>query len=332
MSLQEIPINQIEGFKIGSAQDLEKATGCTVILCEKGAVTGADFRGGASASRESALLDPLAANNGVHAVLLSGGSAFGLDASGGVMKYLEEKRIGFPVGNIVVPIVCQSCIYDLQLVANAHPDQNMAYQACKDAENNSPKEGNVGAGTGATCGKLLGDAGMMKTGLGIYAVQLGDLKVGAVVSVNALGDVFDYQTNQKIAGLRDPKTGSFINTEETLFKMVLAQAAAKKAQNEPAQSSVPTNTTIACVITNAKLPKAHMAKVAGMAHNGFARSIKPVHTMMDGDTIYAMTTGEVQADTNLVGIIAAKVISEAIKRAATQTEGIYGLKAARDMA
>lgn len=330
MSLKEIPISEIEGFKIGSAQDLEKATGCTVILCEKGAVTGADFRGGASASRESALLDPLAANNGVHAVLLSGGSAFGLDAAGGVMKYLEEKKIGFPVGDIVVPIVCQSCIYDLQLVCKAHPDQNMAYQACKDAENNSPKEGNVGAGTGATCGKLLRDAGMMKTGLGIYAVQLGDLKVGAVVSVNALGDVYDYQTNKKIAGLRDPKTGVFINTEETLFQFALAQQNAQKAAKN--EQTVPTNTTIACIITNAALPKPYMAKVAGMAHNGFARSIRPVHTMMDGDTIYAMTTGEVHADVNLVGIIAAKVMSEAIKRSATQAEGIYGLKAARDMA
>lgn len=334
MSLKEIPITAIEGFKIGNAQDLEKATGCTVIICEKGAVTGADFRGGASASRESALLDPLAANNGVHAVLLSGGSAFGLDAAGGVMKYLEEKKIGFPVGDIVVPIVCQSDIYDLQLVANAHPDQQMAYQACVDAEKNDPKEGNVGAGTGATCGKLLGDAGMMKTGLGIYAAQLGDLKVGAVVSVNALGDVYDYQTNKKIAGLRDPKTGAFLNTEETLFQLVLKQQADANAAKEQPQNTntIPTNTTIACVITNAALPKPYMAKVAGMAHNGFARSIRPVHTMHDGDTIYAMTTGEVKADVNLVGIIASKVMSEAIKRSATQTEGKYGVKAARDMA
>ena len=194
--LREISITEIGPIKIGHAQNLEQATGCTVILCEKGAPTGVDVRGGGPASRESALLNPLAANEGVHGVLLSGGSAFGLDAAGGVMRYLAERNIGFPVGDVVVPIVCQSCIFDLQLAANAHPDQEMAYEACKNAEKNMPAQGNVGAGTGATVGKLLGPAGMMNSGLGIYAAAVGDLKMGAVVAVNALGDIYDYQKKE----------------------------------------------------------------------------------------------------------------------------------------
>ena len=212
--LKEIKINEIENFKIGHADNFEAATGCSVILCEKGAVSGVDIRGGGPASRESALLNPLAANNGIHAVLLSGGSAFGLDAAGGVMKYLEEKGIGFPVGDVRVPIVCESCLYDLGFVTSkVRPDITMCYEACVNAEYNEVCHGNVGAGMGATVGKLLGGQGMMKAGLGVYALQLGELKVGAIVAVNALGDVVDFETGEILAGLQGGD-GAFLNSED----------------------------------------------------------------------------------------------------------------------
>ena len=319
--LREISITEIESIKIGHAQNMEQATGCTVILCEKGAPTGVDVRGGGPASRESALLSPLAANDGIHGILLSGGSAFGLDAAGGVMRYLAERRIGFPVGDIVVPIVCEACIFDLQLVTDAHPDQEMAYEACKNAEKNIPTQGNVGAGTGATVGKLLGPAGMMNSGLGIYAAAVGDLKMGAVVAVNALGDIYDYQTNRKLAGLRDPQTGHFLDSEETMYAM-----------HEQLVLQPHANTTIGVVITNAAFTKTQLTKIAGMAHNGYARCIRPVHTTADGDTIYAMSAGDIKADINVAGTLAVRVMSEAIKRAVLEAGPMYGLKCAGESA
>ena len=321
--LKEICISEIEGIKIGHAQDLEGATGCTVILCGNGAPAGVDVRGGGPASRESALLNPVAANDGIHAVLLSGGSAFGLDAAGGVMKYLEERHIGFPVGDLVVPIVCQSCIFDLQLQANVHPDQAMGYAACVNAEagtGNPPAQGNVGAGTGATVGKLLGAAGMMKSGLGIYALSLGELKMGAVVSVNALGDIYDDQTGEKLAGLLEPCTGEFLDSEETMYRM-----------QEQICMQPGANTTIGAVITNGRFTKTQLTKIASMAHNGYARSIRPVHTTADGDTIYAVSAGDVEADLNVAGTLAARVIAGAVKRAVLAAEPAYGLKAAGEM-
>lgn len=318
--LKKIPITQIENIKIGHAQDETGGTGCTVIICETGAVTGVDIRGGGPASRESALLNPVAANDGVHAVLLSGGSAFGLDAAGGVMEYLEERNVGFPVGVTKVPIVCESCLFDLRVADfKARPDKKMGYDACVDAEKNSPGQGNVGAGTGATVGKFYGEAGMMKSGLGIYAVSLGELKVGAVVAVNALGDVCDYETNEKLAGLIDPKTGEFTDSEEAFYR---AYANMKDLFTG--------NTTIGAVITNAGFSKTEMTKIASMAQNGYARSIRPVHTTADGDSIYAMSAGGVKADINVVGTLAAKVMAEAVKSAVLEAEGAYGLKAARD--
>ena len=321
--LREIPINSIEGMRIGHAQDTEAATGCTVILCPEGAVTGVDVRGGAPASRELALLDPLADNSGVHAVLLSGGSAFGLDAAGGVMAYLEERSAGFPVGCTVVPIVCASCLFDLQVGSHlVRPDKDMGYAACLDAERNDPGQGNVGAGTGATVGKLMGMAGMMKSGIGMYAVQLGDLKLGAVVAVNAVGDVYDAATNRKLAGLLDPGTGTFVDSEEAYYRQY--------AENG-IKNLFTGNTTIGAVITNGAFTKTQLTKIAGMAHDGYARSIRPVHTTADGDTIYAMSAGKVRADLNVAGTLAARAVAEAIKRAVLCAEGAYGLKAARDV-
>lgn len=321
--LREIPITSIEGVKIGHAQDQEAATGCTVILCPEGAVTGVDVRGGAPASRELALLDPLADNSGVHAVLLSGGSAFGLDAVGGVMAYLEERSVGFPVGCTVVPIVCASCLFDLQVGSHrVRPDRAMGYAACLDAERNAPGQGNVGAGTGATVGKLMGMAGMMKSGIGMYAVQLGDLKLGAVVAVNAVGDVYDAATNRKLAGLLDPETGRFLDSEEAYYRQYV---------RDGVKNLFTGNTTIGAVITNGVFTKTQLTKIAGMAHDGYARSIRPVHTTADGDTIYAMSTGKVRVDLNVAGTLSARAVAEAVKRAVLCAEGAYGLKAARDM-
>lgn len=327
--LKEIPITDIENIKIGNAEDKEHATGCTVILCEQGAPAGADVRGGGPASRESELLNPSANCQAVHAVLLSGGSAFGLDAAGGVMEYLAEKGIGFGVGDIVVPLVLQSCIFDLAFVSDkVKPDKAMARKACKAAELNCPTEGNVGAGCGATVGKLGGPDYAMNSGLGIYAVQLGDLKVGAIVSVNACGDVYDEETNQIIAGMLAPDKKTFVDTEKVMYQMYMQMSAAQKAAVTPEGV---TNTTIGCIITNAKFDKAKLNKIAALAQNGYARSIRPVHTMMDGDTIYALSVGELEADINIVGTLAARVMAQAVKNAVLHTESFHGFPSAAEI-
>ena len=199
---REISIEEIEGFRIGNAQDAEGGSGCTVIICEKGAVGGVDVRGAGPASRETDLLDPKKACQEVYGVLLSGGSAFGLDAAGGVMRYLEEREIGFDVGIGHVPIVPAACLFDLTVGdSRCRPDAKMGYAACVDSENNRPQSGNFGAGTGATVGKFMEMERAMKSGLGTYALQIGDLKVGAVVAVNSLGDIYDVDTGEQIAGM-----------------------------------------------------------------------------------------------------------------------------------
>ncbi len=334
--LREIPITDIENVKIGNAQDLEHATGCTVIICEQGAPTGVDVRGGGPASRETELFNPSADCQAIHAVLLSGGSAFGLDAAGGVMEYLADKGIGFAVGPIRVPLVAQSCIFDLSFVsAEVKPDKAMAKRACEDAERNCPTEGNVGAGCGATVGKFGDLACSMNSGLGLYAVQLGDLKVGAVVSVNACGDVYDEETGEILAGMLTPDKQGFSDSEKVLYQFYQMMCAAKQAGEAPempAKSEVVANTTIGCVLTNARFTKAQLNKIAALAQNGYARSIRPVHTMMDGDTIYAMSTGDVEADINIVGTLAARVMAQAVKNAVLHTETFHGLLCAADVA
>ena len=317
---KEIPISEIENVKIGHAQDYENATGCTVILCEKGAPAGIDVRGGGPASRESQLLSPVAANQGIHGLLLSGGSAFGLDAAGGVMKYLEERHIGFPVGPLVVPIVCASCLFDLELVNHrVRPDADMAYRACLDAEKRRDDSGNIGAGCGATVGKLKGTERMMKAGLGCYAVQIGALKLGAIVAVNALGDVFDLDTGKKLAGLLNEEKNGFVDTEEEIYKMY-----------QDMTGTFTGNTTIGAIITNGKFDKVQMTKIASMAHNGYARTIRPVHTSADGDSIYGLSVGEVQADPDMAGTLASTVMARAVNRAVLSAKAMYGYPAAED--
>ncbi|MDO4325482.1 MAG: P1 family peptidase [bacterium] len=319
--MKEISIRDIKNIKIGNAQNEKAGTGCTVILCEQGAPTGLDVRGGGPASRESELLKPMAAAERIHAVLLSGGSAFGLDASGGVQQYLEERNIGFSVGPLKVPLVCQSCIFDLGVADyRVRPDKAMGYEACQNAEQGKYQDGNFGAGTGATVGKLHGMEYAMKAGIGSYAVSLGNLQVGAIVAVNAFGDIFDWKNGQKIAGLLDKDKKSFLSMEEELFNGY-----------EIMTGEIPGNTTIGVIITNAKFAKTALCKIAGMAHNGYARSIRPVHTSGDGDSIYAMSVGDVEANQDVVGTLAAQVMSEAIIRAVKHAEPAYGYRAWKEL-
>ena len=320
--MREIPITEFDHLKIGNAENAAAGTGCTVLLFgEDGAPAGLDVRGGGPASRESELLKPLAAAQAIHGILLSGGSAFGLDAAGGVMRYLEERNIGFDVGVAKVPLVCQSCLFDLT-VADAHvrPDQAMAYAACEGAAAGNYRDGNYGAGTGATVGKLLGMERCMKSGIGSYAVQIGELKVGAVVAVNALGDIYDWKNGKKIAGLLAENHKTFLSTEETAF-----------AGYEVVENKFVGNTTIGVILTNAKFPKSSLCKIAGMAHDGYARAIRPVHTTSDGDSIYAVSLGELAADQDVVGALAAQAMAEAILRGVQAAQSAYGYPAARDI-
>ena len=320
--MKEISITDFDNLKIGQAENAQAGTGCTVVLLgENGAPAGLDVRGGGPASRESELLKPLAAAQVIHAIVLAGGSAFGLDAAGGVMQYLEERGIGFDVGVTRVPLVCQSDLFDLT-VADAHtrPDAAMAYQACVNAESGNYRDGNYGAGTGATVGKLLGMEHCMKSGIGSYAVQVGELKVGAIVAVNALGDVYDFENGQKVAGLLADDGKTFLDSELTALQAIDAQT-----------EKFVGNTTLGIVFTNAKFDKAHLCKIAGMAHDGYARAIRPVHTSMDGDSIYAVSLGNVAADIDTVGSLGARVMAKAILRAVQSAKSAYGFPAAGEL-
>lgn len=321
MSIREIDIKEIEGIKVGNAENVEAGTGCTVVICEEGATPGVDVRGGAPGTRETDLIRSENFVEKIHAVVLAGGSAFGLDAASGVMKYLEERGIGFDTGVLKIPIVASAILFDLA-VGNPYirPDFEMGYKACVNAEKGEFTCGNKGAGTGATVGKFLGIKRAMKSGLGCYALQAGELKVGAVVAVNALGDVFDPETGEVIAGLLDEKGEKIISTEKVIIDGLGAD-----------KNVFQGNTTIGVVITNAMLSKAEANKVASMAHDGYARAIKPVHTMFDGDTIFVMATGKVKVDPTSVGVLAVKAVERAIVRALKEAESAYGLKSYKDL-
>lgn len=307
--VRQIPLGDMDGLRVGNAQDEEAMTGVTVLLFDKGARVGVDISGGGPASRETPLALPVTADNPVNAIVLSGGSAFGLAAADGVMRYLEERQIGYDTGFAKVPLVCQSCIYDLGCGrADVRPDSAMGYAACADAEETWPGQkeipmGRIGAGTGATVGKLYGMARSMKGGLGIYAVAAGRLKMAAIVVVNAVGDIFDPKTGEKVAGLRSEDGLGFADTCEELYKI---------SQRRDLFNS---NTTIGAIVTNGRFSKAEMTKIASMARNAYARCIRPVGTMADGDTIYAASVGEEEADLNMAGTLAAQVMEEAILRA-----------------
>lgn len=320
--MREIAITEFDDLRIGQAENVQAGTGCTVLLLGRdGAPVGLDVRGGGPASRESELLKPLAAAGVIHAILLSGGSAFGLDAAGGVMRYLEEKDIGFDVGVAKVPLVCQSCLFDLTVAdAATRPDAAMAYEACRNAESGNYRDGCFGAGTGATVGKMLGMEHCMKSGIGSYAVQVGELKVGALVAVNALGDIYDWRTGQKVAGLLADDGTTFLDTEQVMLQ-----------KTEVVENKFTGNTTLGVVITNARFDKTRLCKIAGMAQDGYARAIRPVHTTADGDSIYAVSLGDVAADQDVVGALGAQVMAQAILRAVKAAHGAYGFPAVADL-
>jgi L-aminopeptidase/D-esterase-like protein len=318
--MKEIKISDIGNIKIGNAQDTA-GTGCTVIICENGVVAGVDVRGGAPASRETEVLKPVNMIEKIHAVVLAGGSAFGLDAASGVMEYLEKKNIGFDVQVTKVPIVCASSLFDLQTGDfKVRPDKKMGFSACENASDKYCEEGNVGAGTGASVGKILGMDRAMKSGLGVYGLQAGDLKVISIVVVNSLGDIFDYEKGIRIAGVLDKTKTRVLSTEEIMYSNMDNQ-----------KNIFSGNTTLGVVITNGKFNKSQVTKISGMAHDGFARSIRPVHTNFDGDTIYTLATCEVDADLNVTGVLAAETMSKAIYRAITTCDGAYGLKSYKDL-
>lgn len=301
--IREIAITDMPEVSIGNVQSDEAKTGVTVLLFDKkGAVVGVDISGGGPASRETPLTSPVTADNPINAIVLSGGSAYGLAAADGVMRCLEDHGIGFETGYAKVPLVCQSCIYDLGYgSATVRPDSAMGYAACEKAlAGGNPSCGSVGAGTGATVGKICGMDRAMKSGLGMYAVELGELRMAAVVVVNALGDIFDPSTGKKIAGLLTADGTSFGDSCEELWKM---------GRRENLFTG---NTTIGAVFTNGKFNKAQMNKIASMTRNAYARCINPVGTMADGDSIYAASAGDVEADLNVAGTLAAHVMERAI--------------------
>ncbi|MGR6837153.1 P1 family peptidase [Syntrophomonas erecta] len=311
-------ITDVPGIQVGSQQDIDALTGCTVVLTgPSGAVGGVDVRGAAPGTRETDLLSPINMVQKVNAILLSGGSAFGLDAAGGVMDYLEEWGIGHSVGPTVVPIVPGAVIFDLAVGDyRIRPDRQMGYRACQ-AAGRKVEEGNVGAGTGATVGKLRGYNNCTKSGLGSWSIQLENgLTVGALVAVNAFGDVFTPGLGRIIAGVRDDN-GKIIGTKDAYLKYMA---------DYPSHVDGGSNTTIAVVACNAEFNKSQATKVAQMAHNGLARVINPIHTMYDGDTVFALATGDITADVNLVGYLAQEVLAQAVIRAVQGAESIQGYK------
>ena len=320
--MKEISINEIGPLKIGQVENAEAGTGCTVFISEEGMHAGLDVRGGGPASRETPLLSPLTAAQRIHGIVLAGGSAYGLSAASGVMQCLSEKKIGFDVGVAIVPLVVQSDLFDLTVGASdIYPDEAMGYEAARRAfEEPNYKDGNFGAGCGATVGKLCGMERCMKTGIGSYAVQVGDLKIGAVIALNALGDVFDWKNGKQIAGMLTEDRTAFADSPDEMRKSI-----------EKAQNLFVENTTLGVIITNARFHKASLCKIAGLGHDGYARSIRPVHTSLDGDSIYAVSVGDVIADREVVGLLSAEVISEAIIRAVQNAESAYGFPSAREL-
>ncbi|MFQ6092598.1 MAG: P1 family peptidase [bacterium] len=301
-------ITDLPGIRVGHVTDEKALTGCTVVLCEEGAVAGIDVRGSAPGTRETDCLRPVHLVQRVHAVLLAGGSAFGLAAADGVMRYLEEKGVGYRIRTVCVPVVPAAVIFDLSVGdGSVRPDREMGYQACLAATGGEVPVGSVGAGTGATVGKILGYENCMRGGVGTYSKSFDDgVVVGALTVVNALGDVVDPQTGEIVAGARDRETGTFLDTVKVMVEQYDQTILAGM------------NTTLSVVATNAALTKEQTNKVAQMAHNGLARAIRPCHTMVDGDTIFALSLGSQKADPSVIGSVAADVVAGSVLQAVTE--------------
>lgn len=316
-------LSKIPGLQIGHAQNFTAATGCTVILTTAGANCGVDQRGGAPGTRETDLLRPMHLVQKVHAVLLAGGSAFGLAAADGVMQWLAERDIGINVQVARVPIVPAAVLFDLIIgQSDVRPDAAMGYAACQNAVTDSqgPQSGSIGAGTGATVGKILGPDAAMKGGIGTAVIEVKpDLFVGALIAVNCFGDVIDPQTRQILAGARKLPDGGFANTMQVMKQTMGGYIS-------------PGNTVIGIVATNAPLSKEMVNKMAQMAHNGLARTISPAHTMLDGDTLFAVSTGLGEpANINLIGAYGAEAVALAVIDAVQQATSLAGVPALQDL-
>ena len=307
-------ITDVAGLRVGHFTETRRPTGCTVILAPDGATAGVDVRGAAPGTRETDLLDPANLVERVHAILLSGGSAFGLEAATGVVRWLEEKGIGFPAGPACVPIVPAAVLFDLEVGDHRiRPDAAAGYAACEAASTAAPAMGSVGAGTGATVGKLFGAARAMKGGIGTASVTVGGITVGAIVAVNAVGDVLDSRTGELVAGARDPEGRHLVGTTAGILRGELPP---------PMQAGMAT--TIGVVATDAVLTKAQCQRLAGAAHDGLARSIDPIHTMLDGDTFFALATGRSGLAGNMMalGAIVPHVVAAAVLRGVRAARGI----------
>lgn len=324
-------ITDISGIKVGHASDFERITGCTVVLCEQGAVAGVDQRGGGPGTREIALLDPVNHVDKVHAIVLAGGSAFGLDAASGVMRYLEDQKIGYQTGVARVPIVPSAILFDLGIGdPKARPDAQMGYTACQNASSQPPEQGSIGAGTGATVGKMLGIQQGIKSGIGTANIEIGGgVTVGALVAVNAIGDVIDPSTGKIVAGARPIRKGpikiggeGFFADSLTLMGSMVGRSLLSMADRA--------NTVIGVVATNAAFDKSGATKIAQMAQNGVVRCVRPANTMHDGDTMFALSLGKKKANINIVGAYAAQAVQIAILNAVSHATGLGGIPAIAD--
>ena len=319
-------ITDVPGIEVGHYTDLANATGCTVVMCRQGAVGGVDVRGGGPGTRETDLLRPGNLVHRIHAVLLTGGSAFGLSAASGVMSYLEERGVGFPMGSARVPIVAGAVLFDLNLVTGTvRPGPEEGYKACQGASEGPVQEGTVGAGTGATVGKALGIQYSIKGGLGSASLALGrGIIVGALVAVNAYGSVVDHTTGRLVAGPRRQGEHGVADTVE----MLLA------GHGRSVTASSAGSTAIGVVATNASLNKEEANFLARLSHDGIALTIRPAHTIRDGDTMFAMATGGVKARADLtqLGVAAVEVVAQAVLRGVRQAHGLGGVPASWEYA
>jgi len=322
-------ITDVPGIKVGHASDFKALTGCTVILCEEGAIGAVDIRGPATGTREIDALTHLHLVDRIHAILLSGGSAFGLDAAGGVLAFLEERGKGFDVTKTKVPIVPTAIIFDFGIGDfRVRPDRKMGYQSCLNASK-KVEEGSVGVGTGATVGKLFGIERAMKGGVGTSSVQgPKGLIVGGIVVVNAFGDVLDPVSNQILAGARKSReSGEFANSSEWMKKGVTRGQFGKVLPSE----STSFNTTLGVVATNAYLTKKELHQVAQIAHSGLVKMISPFHTTFDGDLVFAISYGKKKGDVNTIGLLGEAALAESVKRAITQAKGFGVIPAYQDI-
>ena len=325
-------ITDISGITVGQAEDKEALTGCSVVICKDGAIGGVNQRGGAPGTRETDLLRPMHMVQKIHAVMLAGGSAYGLDAAGGAMQYLEEQKIGFNSGNAIVPIVPSAILYDLAVgSADVRPDKQMGYLACQQASSERPQEGNYGAGTGASVGKIMGMNQAVKSGVGTSSREIAPgIIIGALVAVNAFGDVIDYHSEQILAGVRSVDKGPIKIGKAGVFANTLDIMGSKLGRTILTFASKQ-NTIIGVIATNAILDKEGANKFAEAASNGIAISVRPAFTMLDGDTIFSMATCSKKADINLLCAFAPFVFADAMINAVLKAEPAGSLPSAQSI-